>query len=178
MQREYASRNPRAFEEYDPECWGISASDGPGPATRTIGGRVRRFWEYHARGVPFGPDDGTLSPWALLASLPFAPEIVVPAARAIAARYPNLARTYGFAGSFNPTFRGKAAGKSGWISPYHFAINQGPVALMIENFRSDLIWRLMRECPYIVAGLRRAGFRGGWLAASNDTGARIATKYS
>jgi hypothetical protein len=174
VQREYAMRNPRAFEEYGPECWGISASDGPGPATRTINGRLRRFWGYHARGVPYGPDDGTLSPWALLASLPFAPEIVVPSTRAIASRYPDLAGTYGFAASFDPTFRSKASGKSGWISPYHFAINQGPVALMIENFRSDLVWRLMRECPYIVSGLRRAGFRDGWLAGTDIEGPTIA----
>jgi hypothetical protein len=174
VQRDYATRNPRAFEKYGPDCWGISASDGPGPVRRTINGRARRFWEYHARGVPYGPDDGTLSPWALLASLPFAPEIVVPATRAVAARYPDLAREYGFAASFNPTFRGKASGKSGWISPSHYAINQGPVALMIENYRSDLVWRLMRGCPYIVSGLRRAGFRGGWLAASETATASVA----
>jgi len=76
--------------------------------------------------------------------------------RAIAARHPDLARTYGFAGSFNPTFHS-------WISPYHFAINQGPVVAMIENYRSDLVWRLMRNCSYILSGLHRAGFRDGWL---------------
>jgi hypothetical protein len=162
-QREYAKRNPRAFTAYGPDCWGITASDGPGPATRTIDGRVRRFWEYHARGVPYGPDDGTLSPWALLASLPFAPDIVTSAVKAVSESYPELARKYGFAASFNPTFRTAHSSASGWVSPFHFAINQGPVALMIENFRSDLIWRLMRACPYIVAGLKRAGFSGGWL---------------
>jgi hypothetical protein len=157
VQRAYATKNPRGWKGYDADCWGISASDGPGPATRKVKGRSRRFWEYHARGVPYGPDDGTLSPWALLASLPFAPEIVMPSTRTIAARHPNLAQTYGFAASFNPTF-------GGWVSPSQYAINQGPVVAMIENFRSDLVWRLMRACPYIVSGLRRAGFRGGWLA--------------
>ena len=170
-QREYATLNPRAFAAYGPDCWGITASDGPGPATRTIDGRVRRFWEYRARGVPYGPDDGTLSPWALLASLPFAPEIVTSATKAVAAKYPDLARKYGFAASFNPTFRTAELSASGWISPFHFAINQGPVALMIENFRSDLIWRLMRGCPYIVTGLQRAGFEEGWLeSAAPDNG--------
>jgi hypothetical protein len=156
VQRAYAAKNPRGFTEYDADCWGVSASDGPGPAMRKVKGRLRRFWNYHARGVPYGPDDGTLSPWALLASLPFAPEIVLPSVRAIAARHPDLARTYGFAASFNPTFHS-------WISPYHFAINQGPVVAMIENYRSDLVWRLMRNCSYILSGLHRAGFRDGWL---------------
>ena len=49
------------------------------------------------------------------------------------------------------------------VSPWHFGINQGPIVLMIENYESDLLWRLMRKCPYIVTGLRRAGFSGGWL---------------
>ncbi|TIT87292.1 MAG: hypothetical protein E5W55_28905, partial [Mesorhizobium sp.] len=42
-------------------------------------------------------------------------------------------------------------------------INQGPIALMIENYRSDFLWRLMRRVPAITAGLQRAGFSGGWL---------------
>jgi hypothetical protein len=37
------------------------------------------------------------------------------------------------------------------------------IVLMIENYRSGLLWRLMRQCPYLVSGLRRAGFSGGWL---------------
>jgi hypothetical protein len=49
----------------------------------------------------------------------------------------------------------------------HYAINQGPVVLMIENFRSGLVWRLMRRCSAIIDGLRCAGFVGGWL---DDTG--------
>ena len=163
VQREYAIRNPRRFTGYDADCWGITASDGPGPATRSIAGVDRRLWDYHARGVPYGPDDGTLSPWALLASLPFAPEIVVPSIEAVGKRYPTIGRAYGFAASFNPTVRTRSSDTAGWVSPAHFAINQGPVVLMIENFRSDLVWRVMRQCPYIVTGLQRAGFRGGWL---------------
>jgi len=52
---------------------------------------------------------------------------------------------------------------SGWTSPYHFGINLGPVVLMCENYRSGLLWRLMRACPYVRTGLRRAGFTNGWL---------------
>ena len=67
---------------YGEHCWGITASDGPGPddASRSSGVE-RRFFGYLARGVPYGPDDGTLAPWAVVASLPFAPEIVLPALR-------------------------------------------------------------------------------------------------
>jgi hypothetical protein len=163
VQREYAIRNPKRFIGYDANGWGITASDGPGPATREVGGVRRRFWHYRARGVPNGPDDGTLSPWAMLASLPFAPEIVVPSIEAVRTGRPELERGYGFACSFNSTFTECGHDSSGWVSPVHYAINQGPVVLMIENFRSGLVWRLMRRCSAIIDGLRRAGFVGGWL---------------
>ena len=58
---------------------GITASDGPGPDTIKVSGIERQFFDYLGRGVPYGPDDGTLAPWAVVASLPFAPEIVLPA---------------------------------------------------------------------------------------------------
>jgi hypothetical protein len=51
----------------------------------------------------------------------------------------------------------------GWVSAWNLGLNQGPIVLMIENQRSGLVWRLARQCPYIARGLRRAGFRGGWL---------------
>ena len=50
-----------------------------------------------------------------------------------------------------------------WVTPYHFGVDQGPVVLMIENYRTGLLWNIMRRCPAIVTGLRRAGFTGGWL---------------
>jgi len=49
------------------------------------------------------------------------------------------------------------------VTPYHFGIDQGPVVLMIENYRTGLLWEIMRRSPPIVTGLRRAGFKGGWL---------------
>jgi len=66
-----------------------------------------------------------------------------------------------FASSFNPSERG-LDGRA-WVSPGHFGLDQGIVAMMIENYRTELIWRLMRNCTYLVNGLKRAGFRGGWL---------------
>jgi hypothetical protein len=78
-------------------------------------------------------------------------------------RWGEMMNEYGISCSFNPTFPSKENRHAGWISGGHFGIDQGPVILMIENYRSGLLWRLMRQCPYIVKGLRRAGFRGGWL---------------
>jgi len=163
VQQQYAIRNPRKFEGYDEYAWGITASNGPGPAMRKINGVTRRFYDYHARSVPFGLDDGTLAPWATVASLPFAPEIVLPTLAVFKEKWGEMLSQYGIACSFNPTFPSKQKGSAGWISGRHFGIDQGPVISMIENYRSGFIWRLMRQCPYIVNGLRRAGFRGGWL---------------
>jgi hypothetical protein len=67
-----------------------------------------------------------------------------------------------YASSFNPGLS-NADGTS-WVSPGHYGLDQGIVAMMIENYRSGLVWRLMRGCAWITHGLRRAGFRGGWLA--------------
>jgi hypothetical protein len=67
---------------------------------------------------------------------------------------------YGYKATFNLTFRTQ---NKFWVSPHHLALNQGPVVLMIQNFRTGLIWRLMRNCQPILRGLHRAGFRGGWL---------------
>jgi len=165
VQQQYAIRNPRGFKGYDEYAWGITASNGPGPAVRKIDGVVRRFYDYHARSVPFGLDDGTLAPWATVASLPFAPEIVLPTLAVFEEKWGEMLSQYGIACSFNPTFPSKQNGHVGWISGGHFGIDQGPVIEMIENYRSGFIWRLMRQCPYIVNGLRRAGFGGGWLGA-------------
>ena len=163
LQRDYAIRNPKGFSGYGENCWGITASDGPGPAKRqmTVGGR--RFFGYLARGAPFGPDDGTLSPWAAITSLPFAPEIVLPALRHFHEIDLHEGNPYGFTASFNPTIAAADGRACGWVSPHHVGINQGPIALMIENFRSDFLWRLMRRVPAITTGLHRAGFSGGWL---------------
>ena len=164
-QRQYAINNPHGFKGYGPHGWGITASDGPGPETIVIDGIDRFFFDYVARGVPYGPDDGTIAPWAMVASLPFAPEIVLPALH----HYLHqanlvLVTPYGFRASFNPTNSGTVGNPYGWwVSPWHFGINQGPIITMIENYRSGLLWQLTRKCPYITRGLRRAGFSGGWL---------------
>ena len=111
-----------------------------------------------------GPDDGTLAPWAVAASLPFAPEIVLPTLHYFSEEVQlEQEESYGFKATFNPTYPVKDGNTNGWISPWNFGLNQGPIVLMIENYRSDLIWKTMRKNPYIVAGLKKAGFTGGWL---------------
>ena len=162
VQREYARRNPRSFVAYDKNCWGFTACDGPSDEDPNVSNEQRRLFGYAARGVPYGPDDGTLAGWAALASLPFAPEIALSAARNMASHYPEMRPGMQYASSFNPSVANAAART--WVSAGHFGLDQGIVAMMIENYRTQLIWRLMRACPYVITGLRRAGFRGGWLA--------------
>ena len=164
VQREYAIENPLGFADYGRGCWGLSASEGPGPDTISVAGVERQFFDYVGRGVPYGPDDGTIAPWAVAASLPFAPEIVMPMLDyCIHDRKLTESNPYGFKASFNPSYPSANGDSNGWISPWHFGLNEGPTILMIENYRTGLLWQLMRGCPYIVEGLRRAGFRGGWL---------------
>jgi len=104
VHREYAIRNPLGFEKYGEHCGGITACDGPGWTRRTLNGVEREFFDYIPRGVPDGPDDGTLAPWVVLASLPFAPEIVIPTINYMAQLNLGVDSRYGFKPSFNPTF--------------------------------------------------------------------------
>ncbi|WP_266160626.1 glucoamylase family protein [Dyella silvatica] len=167
IQQRYAIDNPLGFKGYSAECWGITASDGPGPATRNIDGVERQFYDYEGRGAPEGLDDGTVAPWAVVASLPFAPEIVLPTVHHfIHTLQLHEHHPYGFKASFNQTWPEPAHGDAsdGWVSPYFFGLDQGPIFLMVENHRSGMLWELMRSCRWIVDGLHRAGFEGGWLA--------------
>ena len=163
-QQRYAIRNPRRHAMYGEFCWGITASDGPG-ARRWRGAGESPYFDYVARGIPDGPDDGTLAPWAVVASLPFAPEIVLPTIEHYRRLQLHAANPYGFKASFNPSVPTDHEHAFGWVSPYHFGINEGPTVAMVENHRSGLTWRLMHSCAPLVAGLRRAGFAGGWLDA-------------
>ncbi len=176
-QRAYAIRNPEGYRGYGPDVWGLSACDGPADVTLTVDGRSRRFLTYGARGVSsfWSNDDGTIAPMAAAASLPFAPEVVVPAVSEMRNRYgANLWGEYGFLDAFNPTFRatdvptplGKVVPGEGWFATNYLGIDQGPIVLMIENHRSGLLWRLTRGSEPIRKGLSRAGFTGGWLEAA------------
>ncbi len=164
IHRQYAVENKLQFEGYGAYCWGLTASDGPGRKTLKIGGKQRVFYNYIARGAPFGPDDGTVCPLSVVASLPFAPEIVIETMRNTIKKFnlmPN--RLSAFDGSLNPTFPSDIGNDNGWVSPWRFGLNQGPVVIMIENYQTELIWNIMKQSPYILKGLQLAGFSGGWL---------------
>jgi hypothetical protein len=166
IQREYARRNPHEFAGYDENGWGLSACEGPTGSAVGASGAAWQGFGYAARGVPYGPDDGTLSVPAVLASLPFAPEIVLPALRNLLARYPEVLSEHRLSTGINPTWmdpHGRA-----WVSPGHYGLDQGIVLMMIENHRNESIWRWMRACPYLRQGLERAGFGGGWLRRAAD----------
>ena len=166
VHREYAMRNPRHWENYHGQCWGLTATNGPGPEYgRMVNGRKRNFFGYCARGAPFGPDDGTVAPWASIASLPFAPEVVLPTLQYLVERTYHSRDGFGFYGSFNPTYH-RTPGDAGWICPWHLGLNQGPIVAMIQNHRDGMVWNLMRQCEPVVRGLRRAGFQGGWLGGA------------
>ena len=172
VQQRYAIDNPLGFKGYSAQCWGITASDGPGPATLKIAGIERRFYDYEGRGAPYGIDDGTLAPWAVVASLPFAPELVLPTVHHFVKTLQlHDQHRYGFKASFNPTWGDTSAGAAtcGWVSPHCFGLNVGPILLMTENHRSGMLWTLMRSCRWIVDGLTRAGFSGGWLNEPGNT---------
>jgi hypothetical protein len=165
-QQRYAIDNPMKWAGYGENVWGLSACDGPADIKRLYHGEMRPFYGYSARGAGIvgNRDDGTLSPAALISSLPFAPEIVIPAALEIRQRYGSrLYSSYGFFDAFNPSF-----GESGWFDHFYLGIDQGPQLAMVENYRTELIWRVMRTNPYVQRGLTRAGFTGGWLASLQD----------
>ncbi|MDL2717042.1 MAG: glucoamylase family protein [Acidobacteriota bacterium] len=175
-QRAYAIANPGGFAGYGEDVWGLSACDGPADVERDVNGRRVRFYSYAARGAGYGDvrDDGTLTPSAAAASLPFTPDLSVRALRTMVSRWgSDLFGPYGFRDAFNPTFtfaaslrHGRVVAGKGWFDVDALGIDQGPILAMIENQRSGLVWRTMRKNQGVVRGLRQAGFTGGWLAGA------------
>ncbi len=117
-------------------------------------------------------DDGTIVPTAAGGSVPFAPEVAIPALMAMRTQYGDRLYTrYGFKDAFNPsfTFAGVTSGDGtidpvqGWMANDYLGIDQGPILTMMENHRSGFVWKVMRKNPHIVRGLKRIGFTGGWL---------------
>ncbi len=168
-QRRYAIANPKQWQGYGKNVWGMSASDGPGPGREPYEGENRRFLTYAARGVGVGRivDDGTIAPTAAISSLPFAPEIVLPATLEMYHRFgSSIYSSYGFLDAFNASFRGPQSPQQplpGWVDRDYIGVDQGPILAMIENYRSSLVWRVMHSNSYMREGLERAGFSGGWL---------------
>ena len=172
-QHAYAVANPGGWRGHGEDLWGLTASDGPVDTTMVIDGRQRRFHTYWARGASFTgvTDDGTLVPTALGGSIPFDPALTVQGLRAMRDRLGDrLFTEYGFLDAFNLTLtepvetqHGAVVPDVGWIADDYLGIDQGPIVAMIENYRSGLVWEVMRNDPHIVRGLCTAGFSGGWL---------------
>ena len=174
-QRAYAIANPNGWFEYGANVWGFTACDGPGSIREfDRNGRRRNFLDYKARGVGRSNtlDDGTIAPTAAVSSLPFAPEIVIPAVEEMHSRYGDfIFSKYGFFDSFNRSFTatgvklsdGRVDPAFGWVANDYLGIDQGPILAMICNYRNELVWDDMRRSVPIRRGLERAGFSGGWL---------------
>ncbi len=137
-QRAYCIANALHFTGYGDSLWGITAGDGPSG--------------YTARGAPpFQNDDGTISPTAPVSSIPFAPDECIAATRNIYNLFhDSLWGPYGFRDAFNLT--------RGWWDADYLGIDQGPMVLMIENYRTGKVWNRMMENPDIQRGLNGAGF--------------------
>jgi hypothetical protein len=152
VQRQYAIDNPHNWLGYDSLCWGVTASDGP---TEKYNFEDKVFLGYAGRGTS-GPlfnyfDDGTIAPYASLSSLPFAPEIVLPTIESMLEKYGNkIWGKYGFYDSFNPT--------ANWVNDDFIGIDQGPMLIMIENFRTGLVWNYVMKDPIIQKGLNKLGY--------------------
>jgi hypothetical protein len=132
---EHCVRNPHGFKGYGADCWGLTASDD------------------HQGYAAHAPDHdlGVISPTAALSSFPYTPAHSI---RALRHFYHQLGDRiwgeYGFVDAFSETHE--------WYASSYLAIDQGPIVVMIENYRSGLLWRLFMSCPEVRAGLRRLGF--------------------
>ena len=135
INRAHCIANPGGFAGYSAECWGLTASDDPSG------------YEAHAA----GNDNGTISPTAALSSLPYAPDEAIAALRHFLRIYGDrIWGRYGFTDAFNPG--------RGWYADSFLAIDQGPIIVMIENYRSRLLWNLFMSVPEVRRGLARLGF--------------------
>jgi hypothetical protein len=153
------------FPDFGPDIWGITASDSA---------KGYLAWG----GPPRDPDiDGTIVPSAAGGSLMFTPELSARALWTMREKYgAKIYGKYGFVDAFNPTLnvtgvelsRGAIAPDVGWFEDDYLGIDQGPIVAMIENYRTGLVWEYMKRNPYIVRGLCRAGFAGGWLEGRCD----------
>ncbi len=152
VQQRYAIDNPYKWVGYDSLCWGVTACDGPGDKYNFDD---KKFIGYAGRGSS-GPDynyfdDGTVAPYGPLSSLPFAPDIVLPTAKSMLDKYgTKIWGKYGFYDSFNPT--------ANWVDNDFLGIDEGPMLIMIENFRTGMVWNNVMKDPIIQDGLKKLGF--------------------
>jgi hypothetical protein len=130
---------------YSSTIWGLTACDGPPPN------------DYHERGLPPALDDGTLAPTAAGGSMSFTPEYSLPTLRYFYDHGRlNLWTAYGFRDAFNSGQQWYDTDSNG--NPQELGIDQGPIVIMIENYRTQRIWQLFMRNAEIQRGLQRAGF--------------------
>jgi hypothetical protein len=131
----YCTANAGGFAGYGPQCWGLTASDDPSG------------YDAHAP----NNDNGTISPTAALSSFPYAPREAMRALRHFLTVYGDrIWGRYGFTDAFNPS--------RGWYADTFLAIDQAPIIVMIENFRTGLLWKLFMSVPEVRQGLSKLGF--------------------
>ena len=175
-QRAYGYLNPLQYKGYSENIWGITACDGPYNGKLPFKGRQQQFVTYSGRGAAIWGakdtyDDGTIAPTGAIASMPFAPEIVIPSMVEMHRIYgAQIYQKYGFVDAFNPSFEydvptpdGKVIKDFGWVASNYLAIDQGPIIIGIENYRNDFVGKFARNNAIIRRGLIRAGFSGGYL---------------
>jgi len=153
-QRLYSIENPHGWKGYDSLTWGITACDGPDASYNFDD---KKFNGYAGRGTS-GPqynyfDDGTIAPYAAGCSIVFAPDVVIPTLMNFYDKYKDkgIWEKYGFVDAFNLT--------TNWFDKEDLGIDEGPLVLMLENFRSGLIWKYMMRDPVIKKGLKILGFK-------------------
>ena len=140
INRAYCIKNPASTSEDTARTisWGLTASDGPKG--------------YLAHAPDAGDDDGTMTPTGALASFPYTPEASMAAFQHF---YRDLGDQiwdiYGPRDAFNES--------TDWISPIYMGLNQAPITVMIENYRTGLIWKLFMSNPEIQPMLDKIGFR-------------------
>jgi len=161
--RAYCMSNPKGYVGYGKDIWGLTACDGPG--NRFNVNPNISFMDYSARGAAqwYAQDDGTIAPTAAGGSIPFAPEICIPALMEMKNLFgARVYGQYGFKDAFNLSIT-KQNNMQGWFDSDYLGIDQGPIVIQIENYKSGFVWNLMKKNKHIVDGLRKAGFSGGWL---------------
>jgi hypothetical protein len=138
INREHCIRNPKGYEGYGPDSWGLTASDN-------------YIW-YDAHSPT--NDLGVIAPTAALSSFPYTPDFSMEALRHFYnEKGERLWGEYGFHDAFSD--------EKDWVDPGYLAIDQGPIIVMIENHRSGLMWDLFMSCPEIAQGLAKLGFSRG-----------------
>lgn len=163
--RQYCIDNPGGFKSYSENIWGLSACDGPADVVQD-GKRFHTYWARGA-GARYKEDDGTITPTAAGGSIPFAPDECINALFTMKITFGDkLYQEYGFKDAFNMTYKSPESLEKGWFDIDYLGIDQGPIIIQLENYHSELIWNIMKTNPYIINGLKKAGFRGGWLDKS------------